>query len=57
MTVFLISHDVGVVLEQASHVACISHTVVFHGAAEHLTEDHLLQLYGTQVSLLAHRHE
>ena len=57
MTVFLISHDVGVVLEQATHVACISHTVVFHGAAEHLTEDHLLQLYGTPVSLLAHRHE
>jgi zinc transport system ATP-binding protein len=56
LTIFLISHDVGVVLEEATRVACISRTLVFHGPPEHLTDEHLAQVYHAPVNRLTHDH-
>ncbi len=56
LTIFLISHDVGVVLEEATRVACISRTLVFHGPPEHLTEEHISRLYHAPVNFLSHQH-
>lgn len=56
LTIFLISHDVGVVLDEATRVACISRTLVFHGPPEHLTDEHLAQVYHAPVNRLTHGH-
>jgi len=56
LTIFLISHDVGVVLEEATRVACISRTLVFHGPPEHLTDEHLAQVYRAPVNRITHAH-
>ncbi|HCV27877.1 MAG TPA: metal ABC transporter ATP-binding protein [Dehalococcoidia bacterium] len=54
MTVFLISHDIGAVMQGATVCACINRTVVFHGAPHHLTGEHLSELYGFPVDVLLH---
>jgi len=54
MTVFLISHDIGAVMQGASVCACINRTVVFHGPPHSITGDHLSELYGFPVDVLLH---
>ncbi|MBT4072812.1 MAG: metal ABC transporter ATP-binding protein [Chloroflexi bacterium] len=54
MTVFLISHDIGAVMQGATVCACINRTVVFHGAPHSLTGEHLSELYGFPVDVLLH---
>ncbi len=54
MTVFLISHDIGAVMQGATVCACINRTVVFHGAPHHITGEHLSELYGFPVDVLLH---
>lgn len=54
MTVFLISHDIGAVMQGATVCACINRTVVFHGAPHYLTGEHLSELYGFPVDVLLH---
>lgn len=55
-TVLLVSHDVGVVLHEASKVACINRTLIFHGSSQDLTNTDLSRLYGFSVDLVIHRH-
>lgn len=54
MTVFLISHDIGAVMQGATVVACINRTIVFHGPPHHITGEHLSELYGFPVDVLVH---
>ncbi len=56
VTVVLVSHDVGVVLHEATKVACINRTLVFHGSSQDLTDADLSRLYGFAVDLVIHRH-
>jgi zinc transport system ATP-binding protein len=54
MTVVLISHDIGAVMQGATVCACINRTVVFHGPPHRITGEHLSELYGFPVDVLVH---
>ena len=54
MTVFLISHDIGAVMQGATVCACINRTIVFHGPPHRITGEHLAELYGFPVDVLVH---
>ena len=56
VTVLLVSHDVGVVLHEATTIACINQALVFHGKPDELTDEALSQVYGFPVDLVIHRH-
>jgi zinc transport system ATP-binding protein len=57
ITIFLVTHDVGVILKEATRVACVNQRLVFHGPPDDLSDVHLSQLYGVPIGLLEHRHE
>ncbi|MDA1257321.1 MAG: metal ABC transporter ATP-binding protein [Chloroflexi bacterium] len=54
MTVFMISHDIGAVMQGATVCACVNRTMVFHGPPHHVTGEHLAELYGFPVDVLLH---
>jgi zinc transport system ATP-binding protein len=54
MTVMLVSHDIGVVMREATTVACFNRTMVFHGPRHRLTSQELSQLYGFPAEVLLH---
>jgi zinc transport system ATP-binding protein len=54
MTILLVSHDIGAVMREATTVACINKTVVFHGPTHTLTQKELAELYGFPVDVLVH---
>ncbi len=54
MTVFMISHDIGAVMREATTCACLNRSLVFHGPPHQLTGDHLAQAYGFPVDVLLH---
>ncbi|MFC7154886.1 metal ABC transporter ATP-binding protein [Halomarina halobia] len=57
MTVILIEHDLGVVTERASRVACINRRVFFHGDPEGFADsDALANAYGANQRQLHHDH-
>jgi len=57
MTLILVSHDVGVVTEHVSSVACLNRKLYFHGApADFWSQDSLCQTYGSAVRVLRHAH-
>jgi zinc transport system ATP-binding protein len=57
VTILLVSHDVGVVLHEATRIACINQALVFHGRPEEVTDEALSQVYGFPVDLVIHRHD
>ncbi len=57
VTVVLVSHDIGVVLHEATKVACINRRLLFHGPAQEVTDRDLARLYGHAVDVVIHRHE
>lgn len=54
ITIIMVSHDIGAVMREASTVACINQTLVFHGEPHELTKDELAKLYGFPVEVLLH---
>jgi zinc transport system ATP-binding protein len=54
INILLVSHDIGMVIREASTVACINRSIVFHGAPHDLTQDELAKLYGFPVEVLLH---
>ena len=54
MTILLVSHDIGAVMREATTVACINKTMVFHGPTHALTQRELADLYGFPVDILMH---
>ena len=57
VTVILVSHDVGVVLHQATKVACLNRNLRFYGPAREVTDAQLARLYGFPVDVVFHRHQ
>ncbi len=57
VTVILVSHDVGVVLHEATKVACINRNLHYYGAPQEVSDEALSSLYGSPVDLVIHRHE
>lgn len=57
MTIVLIEHDIGVVTEHASQIACMNREVYFHGEPSKFVEsDALSRAYGANQRLLEHGH-
>ncbi len=54
ITILIVTHDIGVVMREATTVACINRTMVFHGPPHKITRDELSALYGLQVDVLLH---
>ena len=57
ITIFLVTHDIGVVLKEASRIACVNQRLIFHGPPSDLSDWELSQLYGVPIGLLEHHHE
>jgi zinc transport system ATP-binding protein len=59
LTLLLVSHDVGVISEKVTNVACINKTLHFHGDREAYKEyekSNLSNLYGHDVKIITHDH-
>jgi len=54
ITILMVSHDIGAVLQEAKTVACINRTVVFHGPPHHMTQKEISDLYGLPMDVLLH---
>ncbi|KKB33243.1 metal ABC transporter ATP-binding protein [Bacillus thermotolerans] len=60
ITLLLVTHDIGIVTDKVTHVACLNKYLHFHGSAEQfkdLDENDLSNLYGHGIHLLDHDHE
>lgn len=57
ITLILISHDIDVVAEEATELACINQTLIYHGAPdEFIKGDYLKKLYGHNIRQILHNH-
>ena len=56
VTILLVSHDIGVVLHEASKVACINCRLQCYSTPKEITDGDLSRLYGHSVDLVIHRH-
>ncbi|MBD3166944.1 ATP-binding cassette domain-containing protein [bacterium] len=54
MTILLVSHDIGVISSNVSHVACINRRLVCHAADELDTADIVRDAYAGNVTMLNH---
>ena len=54
ITILIISHDIGVILREATTVACINRTLVFHGPPHQIKQEVFSELYGVPTYLLLH---
>ena len=57
VTLILVSHDIGVVLHEATKVACINGRLQSYNNVGDLTDSDLTELYGHKVDMLVHRHD
>lgn len=57
ITLVLVTHDVGVMTEHVSAVACLNKHIHFHGNTEEFERNHnISSLYGLDVQVLTHHH-
>lgn len=57
LTLVLVSHDVDVVVNEVTKVACINQTLIFHGAPKKFLEgDYMANLYGKGRKFILHGH-
>lgn len=57
LTIILVSHEVDLVAKEVNKIACINQNLIYHGQAQKLLEDNLLEkLYGKHQRLIAHHH-
>lgn len=55
MTIIVVSHDVGVVAQHVSVVACLNRTLVAHGRPEEVLRPDILEcMYGHEAALVGH---
>jgi len=54
ITIILVTHDIGATMSEATTVACINRTLVFHGPAHAITHHELSALYGIPMEVLLH---
>jgi zinc transport system ATP-binding protein len=56
-TLMLVTHDIGVISQEVTRLACLNHTLVFHGSPEEAVRSGALaEMYRTQSWMVAHRH-
>lgn len=57
LTLILVSHDIDVIAAEATELACINQTLVYHGEpSEFIKGDYLQKLYGKNIRLILHDH-
>jgi zinc transport system ATP-binding protein len=57
LTLIMVSHDIDVIVNEVTRIACINDTLVYHGSPkEFLKEDYLTQLYGKSRKFILHGH-
>lgn len=57
LTIILVSHEVDLIAKEVNKIACINQNLVYHGQAQKLLEDNLLEkIYGKHQRLIAHHH-
>ena len=57
LTLIMVSHDVDVVVNEVTKVACINQTLVYHGAPKEFVEgDYMANLYGRARRFILHGH-
>lgn len=56
LTILLVSHDIGVVTAEVSHLACLNRRLFYHGPASQFDLGRLPDLYGHPVAMVAHGH-
>lgn len=55
LTLVLVSHDIDVVANEATEVACLNKTLVYHGSPkEFIKGDYLTKVYGKEVKFILH---
>ena len=58
MTIVLVEHDIGVVTEHATRVACLDRELHFHGPADDFADsDGFERAYGSEQHVLSHDHQ
>jgi zinc transport system ATP-binding protein len=57
LTLVLISHDIDVIANEVTELACINRTLVYHGEPkEFIRGDYLQKLYGKNIRFILHDH-
>lgn len=57
LTLVIVSHDIDVIVHEVTEMACINHTLIYHGEPKKFIKgDYLEKLYGKDVKLLLHDH-
>lgn len=56
LTTIMISHDIGVVTSEVTHVACLNQRIYFHGPVTEFDPQSLSRVYGHPVTVLSHDH-
>ncbi|TCS83102.1 metal ABC transporter ATP-binding protein [Tepidibacillus fermentans] len=58
MTLILVSHDIGMVTEKVSKLACLNKQLFFHGTPKEFEQQRgvLEKTYGSEMSLVTHHH-
>ena len=57
LTIVLVSHDVGAVMQAATQIGCIAEKLVYHGPASQFPLNALPTLYGAPVHPIEHHHD
>lgn len=57
LTLVLVSHDIDVIANEVTELACINQTLVYHGASKEFVKgDYLQKLYGHNIRFILHDH-
>jgi len=57
ITLILVSHEVDIVTRETTEVACINHTLMYHGTPKEFVEGNMLSsLYGKNIKVVMHDH-
>ncbi len=57
LTLVLVSHDIDVIANEATELACINQTLVYHGGPQEFIQgEYLKQLYGKNIKFILHDH-
>jgi zinc transport system ATP-binding protein len=56
LTLILVSHDIDVVANEVTELACINQTLVYHGEPTKFVKEDYLKLYGKETKFILHHH-
>ena len=58
LTIILVSHDIGVVVNEVNTLFCINKSLIYHGTPKHFIEGkHMEEIYGKEIRFFLHSHQ